>query len=333
MDQFRDAQWPPNSWKFRSGEGTNSRRRFRCRWTSREGIDSVRIAGRIDRIDTGVVAGQAVFNILDYKTGGPIKCTPETIQAGLTLQLPIYALAAMELLLIDRDAIPWHAGYWYVRDAGFQPKKSLRMYRNDDGRIELETLWEEIRDSLDDIVVGLVQAIRKGRFPVCSADDECTGRCQYNTICRVNQVRSLEKKWQPTDMQVTSPGMTEQQKKAVTTRGVSVALSAGAGCGKTFVLTKRFLAELEPDGRASRPRLGQLVAITFTERAAREMRDRIRKACHDRLMECPEDQARLLAFADSRSGRSPHQHHSLVLWIVATVPRRGSGRRSAVSRP
>ena len=37
-----------------------------------------------------------------------------------------------------------------------------------------------------------------------------------------------------------------------------------------------------------RSRLGQIVAITFTERAAREMRDRIRKACRERLENCPE---------------------------------------------
>ena len=79
---------------------------------------------------------------------------------------------------------------------------------------------------------------------------------------------------------MSSSGLTDQQQRAVTARGTSVALSAGAGCGKTFVLTERFLAELEPDGRARAGRvLSQLVAITFTERAAREMRDRIRKAC------------------------------------------------------
>lgn len=90
-------------------------------------------------------------------------------------------------------------------------------------------------------------------------------------------------------------GLTEQQHRALTARGVSVALSAGAGCGKTFVLTERFLAHLDPDGPAGsgstgdqRPRLGELVAITFTERAAREMRDRIRAACRERLLDAPE---------------------------------------------
>ena len=90
---------------------------------------------------------------------------------------------------------------------------------------------------------------------------------------------------------MTSTGLTDQQQRAVAARGTSVALSAGAGCGKTFVLTERFLAELEPDAAAGRPRLSQLVAITFTERAAREMRDRIRAACQRRLLERPEHQA------------------------------------------
>ncbi|MFH1918777.1 MAG: UvrD-helicase domain-containing protein, partial [Planctomycetota bacterium] len=92
-------------------------------------------------------------------------------------------------------------------------------------------------------------------------------------------------------------GLTDQQRRAVDARGVSVALSAGAGCGKTFVLTERFLAQLDPSGEGrgtragGRSRLAELVAITFTERAAREMRDRIRSACRGRLLEAPADQA------------------------------------------
>ena len=90
---------------------------------------------------------------------------------------------------------------------------------------------------------------------------------------------------------VNTSGRTDQQQQAIGARGVSVALSAGAGCGKTFVLTERFLAELEPGGAAAPAHLNQLVAITFTERAAREMRDRIRKACRERLRQCPPEQA------------------------------------------
>ncbi len=88
--------------------------------------------------------------------------------------------------------------------------------------------------------------------------------------------------------------LTPQQQAAIDTRNVPIALSAGAGCGKTFVLTERFLSHLEPsraDGAAP-ARLSEIVAITFTERAAREMRDRIRRACQARLMSAAnEDEA------------------------------------------
>ncbi|MFO1022416.1 MAG: UvrD-helicase domain-containing protein [Planctomycetales bacterium] len=78
--------------------------------------------------------------------------------------------------------------------------------------------------------------------------------------------------------------LTPQQAAAIETRDVSIALAAGAGCGKTFVLTQRYLEELQP-GRSDAD-LSPLVAITFTERAAREMRSRIRYACRDRLKKC-----------------------------------------------
>lgn len=90
-----------------------------------------------------------------------------------------------------------------------------------------------------------------------------------------------------------APKYTEQQEAAITTRKVSVSLSAGAGCGKTFVLTERYLSHLDPgvSGALQPDQIGQLVAITFTDRAAREMRDRIRRRCYERLQTCAESDA------------------------------------------
>ena len=81
-----------------------------------------------------------------------------------------------------------------------------------------------------------------------------------------------------------APRLTDEQRRPLTVTGSSVALSAGAGCGKTTVLTERFLGALDGDasGAGRRP-LKALAALTFTEKAARELRQRIRADCHLRL--------------------------------------------------
>jgi ATP-dependent helicase/nuclease subunit A len=82
-----------------------------------------------------------------------------------------------------------------------------------------------------------------------------------------------------------SNDLTPQQRRAVSCRDVSVVLSSGAGCGKTHVLTQRYLSHLRDDGAE----VGQVVAITFTERAARQMRDRIRRAVLAHLVAAADD--------------------------------------------
>lgn len=65
--------------------------------------------------------------------------------------------------------------------------------------------------------------------------------------------------------------LTPSQARAVHARGINVAVVAGAGAGKTRVLVERYL-ELLARGIP----LKKIVAITFTEKAASEMRDRVR---------------------------------------------------------
>ena len=80
------------------------------------------------------------------------------------------------------------------------------------------------------------------------------------------------------------PNLLPQQAAAVRRRG-SVGLSAGAGCGKTFVLIQRFLHELDP-ARLKEPGphgLASVAAITFTKKATGELLDRLREGVRDRL--------------------------------------------------
>lgn len=72
---------------------------------------------------------------------------------------------------------------------------------------------------------------------------------------------------------------TPEQQQAITTLHCNVSVSAGAGSGKTRVLVERFLHILE-DPKAD---AGRILAITFTRKAAKEMKERVRKAILERV--------------------------------------------------
>jgi len=84
--------------------------------------------------------------------------------------------------------------------------------------------------------------------------------------------------------------LTEQQQKAAYANG-SVAVIAGAGTGKTHMLAERYLYHL----RVCKFSPLEIVAVTFTDKAASELRSRIRLSVSQQLPEPPDLLAELEA--------------------------------------
>src|SRR5689334_16898147 len=81
---------------------------------------------------------------------------------------------------------------------------------------------------------------------------------------------------------VQSRELKPEQKIAAHTLDCHMSVTAGPGAGKTFVLVERYLQIL----RTQKVSVDNLVAITFTNRAANEMRERVRKEIDKLLRSC-----------------------------------------------
>lgn len=112
--------------------------------------------------------------------------------------------------------------------------------------------------------------------------------------------------------------LNEQQAKAVTLFDSDLVVTAGAGTGKTSVLTSKYLKLLE-ERRAG---VNEIVAITFTNKAAAEMRDRIRLSIRAQLNEASDTeeaeywQSQLLKLESARIST----FHSFCLGLLREHP-------------
>ena len=79
---------------------------------------------------------------------------------------------------------------------------------------------------------------------------------------------------------------TQEQHNAIITQDRALVVEAGAGTGKTWVLVQRFIHLLQSNPNWP---LDSILAVTFTEKAAREMRTRLRQAIEAKARQNPGD--------------------------------------------
>jgi ATP-dependent helicase/nuclease subunit B len=161
--------------------------------------ESVHFTGQIDRIDVGRVGDRPVFNVIDYKTGARSMVNVDEVHAGRQIQLPLYALAVERLLLTSDKAVPLSAGYWSVLGDGYRVKsrtgRPLAIHDVEGQKLSPASDWSKTHDRLVARIGEMIAAIRRGEFPVYNDNPQCTNHCEFRTVCRIAQVRSLEKRW------------------------------------------------------------------------------------------------------------------------------------------
>ena len=80
---------------------------------------------------------------------------------------------------------------------------------------------------------------------------------------------------------------TKEQSDAISARSGTLLLSAAAGSGKTAVLVERIIGLLTDENDPVHP--SEILAVTFTNAAAAEMRERISKAVNDLICAHPDN--------------------------------------------
>lgn len=165
------------------------------------GGEKISLRGFIDRIDQTADGGWVV---VDYKTGNVPSL--RDIEAGISLQLPLYLLAARQIMLAKRqNGVPVAGVYYGIKsnrnqkikiqvmfaDAarapeGFSPKRSLPSDEiSDDGR--LWTLDDYLNRSLE-FAIRYATAIRAGDFSHAAEAALCRrgekNRCPIQAVCR-----------------------------------------------------------------------------------------------------------------------------------------------------
>ena len=139
-------------------------------WSSAE-TGTIRFRGVIDRIDMSP-SGDAAL-VLDYKTGGMndfSNMDKDPVRRGTRLQLPVYGLAARQLL---GEGVDVKAAYWFVSAKG-----------NFKTRPQKPAPLDEMLEPFADAVGTITDGIGKGLFPASPGKNNanCT-YCDFKNLC------------------------------------------------------------------------------------------------------------------------------------------------------
>ena len=165
----------------------------------------------------------------------------------------------------------------------YRPGKNIIFHKFSGGQIQ----------NLGIIADNLIETVSLRNAPDCRKNNKCT-ECNYFTFCKsllvTNEVQSTEQTEEDSKVDVGVTATPEQQAVVDAQKGLYV-VNAAAGCGKTLVLVFRLYSLLEKGVAPEK-----ILAITFTNKAAQELKDRIKKYCQEKGLNVNTDAIRVQTF-------------------------------------
>ena len=268
-----------------------------------EGGGMLQINGKVDRVDAHA---DGRLLAVDYKTGKFRKDAARQFFSGRALQLPIYLHAAEQRL--GGELSGSSAELAYITERGEFERDAI------DGA-DFAHPGAPYAAPLAHALGVIADGMEHGRFfpypfreqpkqRPSSFELVCT-YCDYQPICTPDVHRRYARKaktdlkraprssrcttWNRRDDDRTRPADQAARTRAVEEIGKSVFLEAGAGAGKTRVMVDRIIRTV---ALSENVQLRDIVAITFTEKAAGELRARIRRALNEELRRAASDDQR-----------------------------------------
>jgi ATP-dependent helicase/nuclease subunit B len=132
------------------------------------GGENIRLRGVIDRVDRN---SDGQLRVIDYKTGGTY--LKSDLEKGVLLQLPLYALAAREVLKLGTPV----SGFYWVINKG-EARLKLKEVSNKVS-YGIEDSIEIMRKSLEKSING----IRSAKFPPIPPEGGCPFYCPAALWC------------------------------------------------------------------------------------------------------------------------------------------------------
>lgn len=139
----------------------------------------IKIQGMIDRIDQ--VDNGPGYRVIDYKNGKAP--SGADVKSGRKMQVLLYAWAVEQGGLVKSAKEPVDMGYWALKDRGYQ-----RLRASD---------WSELKKRLGEYIAELVESMRSGFFAPVPTTRDCERSCDFRGVCRVGEVRRLDKRYTP----------------------------------------------------------------------------------------------------------------------------------------